>query len=271
MLPKHCMVLLSGFMVVVSMPKPLIDGDIVAYRSAASTENEPLDVCLYRIDDTMRIIKEACKNFLESNTYLTGTDNFRRKVCPDYKANRKDKIKPRWLKESRDYLISRHGAEVIDGAEADDALGWGQTDNTIICTIDKDLLMIPGLHYNWVKEVFSEVTPISGYRHFYKQMLIGDPSDNVVGIYGLGPVKAGKMLDPFIDPYVMYQTVRQAYGSDHKRFLKNANLLWIMRKPGEMWQDAHPTLYKELQDDIGTEEKNVVETGEGETEVQVSV
>jgi 5'-3' exonuclease len=253
------------------MPKPLIDGDIVAYRAAASTENEPLDVCLYRIDDTMRVIKEACKNFLESSTYLTGTDNFRKVVCPNYKANRKDKIKPRWLKESRDYLISRHGAEVINGAEADDALGWSQTDNTIICTIDKDLLMIPGLHYNWVKEVFAEVTPIAGYRHFYKQMLIGDPTDNVVGIYGLGPVKAGKMLDSFIDTYLMYQTVKQAYGGDLERFLKNANLLWIMRKPGEMWQDAHPELYKELQDDISAEEKDADETGEGEAEVQVSV
>jgi hypothetical protein len=44
-----------------------------------------------------------------------------------------------------------------------------------------------------------------------------------------------------------------------------------MRQPGEMWQDAHPELYKELQDDISAKEKDADETGEGEAEVQISV
>jgi 5'-3' exonuclease len=251
--------------------KPIVDGDIVAYRAAASAENESLDVCLWRVDDTIRLIKEAAKNFIESSLYLSGSGNFRKTIDPEYKLNRKDKTKPKWLQAARDHMVSKYGAEIVDGMEADDALGINQTDNTLLCTIDKDLLMIPGHHYNWVKEEFREVSLIDGVRHFYKQMLIGDPTDNVVGVRGLGPVKAGKMLDPVTDPYLMYEIVRDTY-CNNIRFLKNANLLWIMRKPNEMWQDAHPELYKELkQDDNSTEEEADVEDSEGQDQVQVPV
>jgi hypothetical protein len=228
--------------------KPIIDGDIVAYRCSASAENEDESVCHWRIDDSIRLIKEAARNFIESSIYLTGSNNFRKKIDPLYKANRADKIKPKWLQSSRDYLVSKYGAEICEDMEADDALGINQTEDTLLCTIDKDLMMIPGHHYNWVKEKFFTVDFIQGYQHFYKQMLIGDTSDNVVGVKSIGPVKSGKMLDSITNPYIMYEIVRAAYNDD-KRFCKNANLLWIMRSPNEMWQDAHPLLYKELQED----------------------
>ena len=68
-----------------------------------------------------------------------------------------------------EYLVKEYKAEVCDGQEADDALGINQTDQTIICTIDKDLLMIPGQHYNFVKEEFKTVTYLDGLKHFYMQ------------------------------------------------------------------------------------------------------
>src|SRR5690606_41714779 len=67
--------------------------------------------------------------------------------------------KPYWYDEIRDYLIRRWGAEVVDGQEADDAIGiaaWNSykecPEYSIIASIDKDLRMIPGYHYNWVKD-----------------------------------------------------------------------------------------------------------------------
>ena len=55
-------------------------------------------------------------------------------------------------------MQSRYGAQVIDGMEADDALALAQTDKTAIATIDKDLLMVVGRHYNYVKQTWQDVT-----------------------------------------------------------------------------------------------------------------
>ena len=249
--------------------KPIIDGDLISYPCAASAENETEAICHWRIDDSIRLIKEAAKNFIESSIYLTGSNNFRKTVDPLYKANRADKLKPKWLESARDYLVSKHGAIVVDGMEADDALGINQTEHTVLCSFDKDLLMIPGNHYNWKKEKFTVVQWPEDYRHFYKQMLIGDTTDNITGVRGIGPVKAGKMLDSAEDPLEMYQIVRDTY-NHHTRFIKNANLLWIMRKPNQMWQDAHPVLYKELlDDDAYTEEIYAQEADRESDQVQV--
>ena len=50
--------------------------------------------------------------------------------------------------------------------------------------------MIPGKHYNWNKKIFETVDLQTGIQHFYKQMLIGDSSDNIIGINGIGKVKS---------------------------------------------------------------------------------
>ncbi len=67
-------------------------------------------------------------------------------------------------------------------------------DNTVICSIDKDLQQIPGNHYNFVKKEHSFVTPEEAIQNFYKQILTGDAADNIKGAKGIGPVRAGKII-----------------------------------------------------------------------------
>lgn len=209
--------------------KVLVDADIVAYRCAATVDSTmEKDVAFYRMDVLLQQILEATESD-SRELWLTGSDNFRKQVNPDYKANRKDTVPPCYLQDCREYLITNHGAKVSHGCEADDMLGLGQTDDTIIATIDKDLLMIPGKHYNWVKMTISDVPYLDGLKHFYKQMLIGDRSDNITGVNRVGPVKAEKYITPLDNEQDMLDVVCELY-NDPSRFIMNAACLWIQQK-----------------------------------------
>lgn len=223
--------------------KALIDADIVAYRVACTLQEDDAEDFVYAraedLVDQILVNTEAT----EYRLFLTGKNNFRYTIYPEYKAHR-PKEKPFWLEKCREYLIANFNAEVIHGQEADDALGIAQTDDTIICSIDKDLLMIPGQHYNFVKDEFITVTQDSGMRHFYMQCLTGDRSDNIKGIEGIGPKKAEKILAGCVTEQELFNAVREAYGNDEE-FLMNGRVLWIRRQDNEDWKERFDTLVQE--------------------------
>jgi len=223
--------------------KALIDADIVAYRVACTLEDDDAEDFVYArtedLIDNILVNTEAT----EYRLFLTGKNNFRYTIYPEYKAHR-PKEKPFWLEKCRQYLIATFNAEVVNGQEADDALGIAQTEDTIICSIDKDLLMIPGRHYNFVKDEFQEVTNDSGMRHFYMQCLTGDRSDNIKGIEQIGPKKAEKILVGCVTEQELFNAVREAYSNDEE-FLMNGRVLWIRRKENEDWKERFDTLIQE--------------------------
>lgn len=240
------------------MTVALIDGDIVAFRCAASAENDPVEIALLRADKLMRDIIEAT----QAEAYvasLTGTGNFRYEINPDYKANRKDKVPPVHLLTVQNFLIDEWGAVPSEDCEADDVLGILQDkdtfysrevdqdgnqiiyNETVICSIDKDLLMIPGRHYNFVRGEFYDIDYLSGLKHFYKQALIGDVSDNIKGVFKVGPVKAAKLIDHLETEKDMYDVVSKLY-NDPERLKMNLDCLWIMRNEGERWSHRFETV-----------------------------
>jgi len=233
--------------------RALIDGDIVVYRGAASAEKEEQWVALARADQMIQDIL-ADTGSDSYSVYLTGTDNFRREIAPSYKANRPDERPAHW-QAVREFLVTQHKAEICNGHEADDQLGIQQDKErgtTVICSIDKDLLQIPGRHYNFVKKTFQEVGIDEGLEHLYLQSLIGDRSDNIIGVAGIGPVKAAQALDGLL-PEEWYDKCRELYNDD-ERFHLNMKLLYIWQKPNDIWQpprsvseDLNPT--KEQQHD----------------------
>ena len=224
--------------------KALIDADIVAYRVACTLEEDDAADFVYAraedLIDSILVNTEAT----EYRLFLTGKDNFRYTLYPEYKANRRDKEKPFWLESIRQYLKANFNAEVIDGQEADDALGIAQTDDTIICSIDKDLLMIPGKHYNFVKDEFVTIDKNQAMNNFYMQCLTGDRSDNIKGIDGIGPKKAEKILVGCITEQELFDAVREAYSNDEE-FIMNGRVLWIRRQENEDWKDRFNALVQE--------------------------
>lgn len=230
----------------------LIDGDIVVHRAGYASDNDPEDIALLRTDDMIdHILMETGCN--ECEVWLSDdyTNNFRKHLEPLYKANRVQ-ARPVHYEAIKNHLYAFWQARLALGMEADDALGIRQTQlgmsndqigeglawknpNSIICSIDKDLLQIPGQHYNFVRKEFHSVELNTGLRWFYKQLLIGDTSDNIKGVEKIGPVKAGKLLDHIIDEKEMFNVVRQLYNDD-ERLLLNGRLLWIRRKDEELWE-----------------------------------
>lgn len=200
-------------------------------------------------------VKLMIQNILEQTNassyiiYLTGSNNFRNVVLPSYKAGRKPR--PILYQDIKDYIIANYNTVVTDGIEADDALGIEQTateyaaaqqvlgghlcHKSVICTIDKDLLMIPGRHYNFVTDVHQEVSEEQGSYTFDCQLLTGDNVDNICGIKGLGPKTAEKLLsgkNPTERREIICNEYLKYWGEDFMEVLEcNEKLLWILREP----------------------------------------
>ena len=220
----------------------LVDADTIAFASAASAEDDDLWKATSRANEWVERILVAC-SATEYELWLSGSDNFRYRYYPEYKATRLGAYRPRWEKDVKDFLVDQWQANWSSGCEADDMVGVRQSDSTIIAHIDKDIDMIPGNHYNWEltrlgkvlrPETKYYISDTESYRRFYYQMLIGDTTDNIKGVVGIGKIKATELLSGIEDPYEMFNTVRQAYGNDEEMEM-NAKVLWIWRKDNDIF------------------------------------
>lgn len=246
----------------------LIDGDIVAYRCAASCEPTKLKPQLESREDAIGRLEGLMQDIIHDtsadsfNCYLGGSNNFRKSIDTTYKATRTSPP-PTWLADCKQHLVEYWNAEIADNCEADDMLGvqqykthtyvkllhppiyfqdWeGREHKSIICSIDKDLLQIPGNHYNFVKKEKLFVTEAQGWVNFFTQMIMGDKSDNVMGYDGKA---RGNPPPQFLIPVLtdlwdmteeeMFQTVWNMY-EDKAKFVNNYKLLWIWRQVDDKW------------------------------------
>ncbi len=244
----------------------LLDADLVCYRSAASAENESLDIAIARVNDLTNHILERVEHLSGQPTtprlFLSGVSSFRKTLNPSYKANRVQE-RPRWLEACREHCVSAYGASVAEEIEADDALSiqlckdsnrrtgsrvdGNQSRTSVLASLDKDLLQVPGWHYSWQisgtspsgtpwvrEEALSFVTPLEGLRTLYKQILIGDVSDNVKGALGIGKAKASKLINPLEDELEMEDVCRYYYNDD-ERLKQTCQMLYILRTENDEW------------------------------------
>ena len=226
--------------------KVLIDGDIVAYRAAFATQDysykeaeDKVDELMdYIISDTIELPFPSKEDF---QTYLTGKTNFRFDIAKShpYKGNRKDVEKPKHLASARQHMMNKYDAVVSENEEADDliakaaaALGY----NCVVASIDKDMLQLPCWHFNFGRNEWTKVEPFEGLKFVYHQMLTGDRADNIIGLQGIGPKKADKLLQDCHTEEDLWTTVLKAYDGDTERLVENARLLWLRRYDNELWE-----------------------------------
>jgi hypothetical protein len=154
---------------------------------------EPLSHALANVKSVMARIEEEGDKVIvclsKGNCY-----RYDLATMKEYKGNRKDMDKPVYYKEVRDYLCKNWDTRIFSELEADDAVALMQADDTVIASIDKDLLQVPGRHYDWVQQERWLVAEDVGQRKKYIQVLTGDSTDNIPGIRGIGPVKARTLL-----------------------------------------------------------------------------
>lgn len=226
----------------------LVDGDMVAYRCAASCEpskkkaaelgipfeelqREDVQVGIQRADELLYRINNTVEAS-ECRIFLSGSENFRKILYPEYKANRLRLTQPAHLDAIRDFMVREWGATVCAGYEADDAIGIAHDpERTIVCSNDKDFRQLEGEHYNPVTDQFEVVDTETAALAFFAQMLVGDTSDNLSGVDGLGKVKSIRILSG-LTPEEMYHKVLSLYG-DGDKFLLNYSLYRILRSEEE--------------------------------------
>ena len=253
--------------------KALIDSDIFQYEFGNCTDDEykPLAWPLVqaRVQGRINSILEAT-GATSYQLYLTSDDksNFRYKIATirPYKGHRPTE-KPHWYQAIRNFLVDHRGAQEVSGHEADDEISitqykrceqnddplllgdyeeYKKACDTIICSRDKDLDMVPGWHYSWGAGAQKEKplwfqSELGGLRCFYKQLLTGDPVDNIPGLFGVG--KSSSLLshidkcDNEIEMYdFCFEQYQKRFGSyAHQFMLENGRLLWMLTEPGEIW------------------------------------
>ena len=229
---------------------------------------EPVENCLHSVKLMVKSILEGVNNLLSPSgqvgnytIFITGKDNFRYTIDPEYKANRVNIRRPAHLKACQDYLIKHYETIVCHGVEADDAMGIAQCTEpygtTVIATLDKDLDMIPGWHYRWATATADarlyETDEEAARRCYFRQMITGDATDNIEGLSEKAPKKRSYSTEPLegMGIYDMTQYVREGYAKkypDKKRayeeMRKAHNLLFILRECKEIKQlNDHEFLY----------------------------
>lgn len=233
-----------------------IDGDIIVYSVGFASEGDHVAFVLDAVNKRVESIVEACK----ADTYnvlLTGKNNFRKEIATikPYKGNRKDAPKPTLYEDIRQHLLKHQHGELITGEEADDQLGIRAVQHGhIIATLDKDLDTVPGVHYNWTKDITYTVSEEEAMYAFYTQMLTGDSTDNIPSMFQMVGRRASKKIKDGLreckTPAACYNYVREQYAEGYdnvgmciddkdaildKWLLEIGRLLYIRHEDGEMW------------------------------------
>lgn len=199
------------------------------------------------LKDIINELKEACFAD-EVRVAVAGRGNFRDEIFPEYKMNRHknpERMNP-FVPILRKMAAEEGLAVEAHGMEADDLLRmWAEECRTagesfIVASIDKDLKMIEGKHYLIHKQCFFDSTPDFALRFYYEQLLMGDPTDNIGGVPGIGPVKAKSLLEDCSTEEEFQATVMQVYYSTVHQWryaLQLTGQLIYLKKHKDDWFD----------------------------------
>lgn len=202
------------------MPKRfyIIDGHSQIHRAfharmapLRSPEGEPTKATYVFTRALLKLLREHKPDFIVMACDAGRHKLHRRKVYPDYKADRGPADKDLVVQLARcKQIVHRLGIPVIEaeGWEADDIIATlvdyvKDIADVVIISRDKDLMQLVGPNVRMYEPIMSEwVGTTEVYakwgvvpkRVVEVQVLCGDPGDNVPGIYGIGPKTAAKLI-----------------------------------------------------------------------------
>ena len=211
----------------------LIDADSIMYTSTYfpeesllefPTEEEQLEEAKYRTRTKLQEIQnnvEEWYNIVQTYIFIGGKGNFRYKIFPEYKANRKDTVKSPLLPYIKEYMIEELKAIESHGGEADDYIIDGISEcsgNCVVSSIDKDVLYhspnIPLYDYRGYNDVLGEFKSISTKESRLAratQLVTGDSTDGVPGAKGVGKAWCDKNMHVDMTDYQFIKAIFLAY------------------------------------------------------------
>jgi len=229
------------------------NNELVSYvRLDSDGKRKPLE---YTKDEDRKFLEESWDNFnkhlktlldmLYNPDYLMavkGKDNYRNLLYPEYKNHRhRDPTKQNvFVPILRELAVAEDMAVAADGIEADDLIRiWAEQARSvgidyIICSIDKDLKCIPGRHWDIKKNILLEISEEEARLNYYTQILKGDPTDNIMGVPGIGEVKAKKLLAGYANEEDLQRRVLEQYVAVYGKnwfheLVLNGRMIHIMR------------------------------------------
>ena len=222
----------------------IIDADSLLYfEMGKPTLEEAIQGIHDRIIDILN--KTNCDRYIG---FLTKGKCFRYEIAKSkpYKYNRSGSPKPPIYYALLAYVQQDPWHfKSCPGLEADDLVAiaasyYKKTNEfikeTVICSPDKDvLLQVPGTHYNYQKSEFVTTSHTDAEKFLWKQTLMGDSTDGIPGIPGLGPKTADKLIDNIPGVLSPAQAVVQVYVDKFgivegvNRFAETFNLVHIIQ------------------------------------------
>lgn len=239
-------------------PTLLVDGDGLLYAAAFGAERRAgggapdAGAAIARLDAALARI--AARFDAAAMIIALGHErNFRKALWPGYKANRAGRPQPALLPGLRRYLQETRVVERRDGLEADDCLGILATapalvaGPTVIVSIDKDMMTVPGVHAKPGGRSAATVTITVGAaaadRAHLMQTLTGDRADGYPGCPGIGPAAARAVLAGPGAPWPKVLRAFRAAGLAPGQALLQARLARILRAEDYDFDRRTPILW----------------------------
>ena len=236
----------------------LIDADVLAFEaSIIAQEGIQWEEELWTVHADMAVAKERViarieqfKDLLKADEVvlaLSDRANFRRKLFPDYKSNRRKAVLPIIIKPMKEWMIKELDAQLWANIEADDILSILATerpnrlDKRVIVSIDKDFKGVPGIFYDYNKEEYHEPTEQEADNFHLIQTLMGDSTDGFSGVKGVGPVAAQRWLDEHGYTWESVVALYEKKGQTEQDALMNAWMARLLRKEEYNKKQKHIT------------------------------
>ena len=225
----------------------LIDGDsLIYYEMGKPTLEEALNSLDGRLQQMFEMTHAT-----KYAGFLTSGKCFRygaAKTKP-YKGNRKYGDKPIIFPAIKEYLKQHWGFTFISELEADDLVSiYHDPLKTVICSPDKDVLyQNKGIHYNYGKAESIVVDENDALRFLWKQMLMGDSTDGIIGLPKIGPKTADTWLESLL-PNEMPEFVLNKYiekfgiSNGIDKFAETFKLIYILKSEEDVLRETGITL-----------------------------
>ena len=219
------------------------DADSLVY--VASWGDNTLEEALEKLDHSIEAVLASLWAHIDDIVFVVkGTGNFRHDIYDGYKSNRKseeDPEKKAIMVAVYDRLVTKYMAIQADGEEADDMVAYMAlaNDGTVISP-DKDLRTVAVPIYNPQKDEHYPADIDDADMRLHVQMIMGDSTDGIPGIKGIGIKGAEKLL--LLCPMgKRLDVVKQAYrdlhkGLDYMSYCQlMTDLIYIRQQPNERY------------------------------------
>ena len=124
--------------------------------------------------------------------------NFRYDIFADYKANRKGSTRSDTFYRLRKWALKKY--DYVKDVEADDRCADALKRGFIVCSFDKDVLKtLAGTFFDTYhsRRGIKVTSELEAQRFLLTQSVMGDPTDNILGIPRVAEKTAIKLLDEF--------------------------------------------------------------------------